>query len=349
MKDLKMAYPSWFFKFSPTYKLKSLKIPKPITIKVTGGLTAQLLSLMCAIYLSQKFKRPFQMRYFSNSTGTYWPLEIEKLLQPFELESIIDLKHIRENNEISPGSYIEDFPLRKRKINYYNLLRIIYRTRIDRLFRKIRGEYVIGGKIELLKRIPRSVKSVTGIFPPVLDSAVITEMSKRIEDSGHPNPMKNVEVKMDLVIHYRLGDMRKMPARNSEFGGHGVVDPLIFKEVIEKFQMLEDNSNITVVSDEPKIAIKLLEEVGLQNLQATESNNPWENLKTIASARNFIGSLSQFSTFGAILCFLNGGRVFLPSSVYGKGSLNKDFGINEFDYIEYKYLKHDHWIFHSKL
>ena len=289
------------------------------------------------------------MRYFSNSTGTYWPLEIEKLLQPFELESIISLKQIEVNNNTAPGSYIEDFPLRKRKFHYYKFLRIIYSTRLDRLIRKIRGEYVIGGKIELLKRVPKSVKSVTGIFPPILDSAVITEMCKRIENAGHPNPFKNVDVKSNLVIHYRLGDMRKMPARNSRFGGHGVVDPLLFKEVIEKFKMREDNSNITVVSDEPEIAIKLLEEVGLQNLQATESNNPWENLKTIASARNFIGSLSQFSTFGAILCSLNCGRVFLPSSVYGKGSLNSDFGIDEFDYIEYKYLKSDHWIFHSKL
>ena len=67
-----------------------------------------------------------------------------------------------------------------------------------------------------------------------------------------------------------------------------------------------------VVSDEPEIVIKLLEEVNLQNLQTTESNNPWENLATIASAQNFIGSLSQFFTSGVILCSLNCGRVFLP-------------------------------------
>ena len=324
-------------------------IRKPIVIKVTGGLTAQLLSLMCAIYLSQKFKRPFQMRYFSNSTRTYWPFEIEKLLQPSELESIVNLKHIEVEKNQAPGSYIKDFPLRKKKFHYYRFLRVIYLLRLDWIIRKIRSEYVVRGKIELLKRVPKSAKSVTGIFPPILDSAVITEMCKRIENAGHPNPFKNVDVKSNLVIHYRLGDMRKMPARNSKFGGHGVVDPLLFKEVIEKFQLCEPDSNIIVVSDETELAIKLLGGVGLENLQATESNNPWENLTTIASARNFIGSLSQFSTFGAILCSLNFGRVFLPSSVYGKGSLNIDFGINQFNYIEYKYLKPDHWIFHSKL
>lgn len=324
-------------------------VNKPIIIKVSGGLTAQLLSLMCAIYLSQKFKRPFQIRYFSNSTGTYWPFELKKLLQSSELGSIVGPKHIEENINVASGSYIEEFHVSKRLFLNSIFLRLTHRLRLDKQIRKIRGEYVIEGKVELLKRVPKCAKSVTGIFPPILDSAVISEMYKRIENSGHPNPFKNVDVKRDLVIHYRLGDMRKMPARNSKFGGHGVVDPLLFKEVIEKFQMCEAKSHITVVSDEPSLAIKLLEEVGLENLQATESNNPWEHLTTIASAQNFIGSLSQFSVFGAILCFLNGGRVFLPSSVYGKGSLKNDFGINEFDYVDYKYLKPNHWIFHLKL
>ena len=325
-----------------------MKIRKPITIKVTGGLTAQLLSLMCAIYLSQKFKRPFQIRYFSDSTGTYWPFEIEKLLKPSELESIVSLKHIEVDQNYSPGSYIEDFPPRQKKFSYYQILRAIDRIKVDRLIRKSRGEYVIEGKVKRLEKVPKNIKAVTGIFPPILDPDVIIEMCKRIDEARYPNPFKDIDTKHNLVIHYRLGDMRKMPARNSKFGGHGVVNPLLFKEVIQNFRLCEGDSRITIISDEPELAIKLLEEVGLDDLQATDSNNPWENLSTIASAQNFIGSLSQFSTFGAILCHINGGRAFLPSSVYGKGSLSSDFGINEFNYIEYKYLKSDHWIFHSK-
>lgn len=325
-----------------------MKINKPITIKVTGGLTAQLLSLMCAIYLSQKFKRPFQVRYFSNSTGTYWPFEIEKLLKPSELESIVSLKHIEVNKNVLPGSYIKDFPLRQKKFNYYWLLRVIDRIKADRLIRKFRGEYVIEGKVKRLKKVPKNAKAVTGIFPPILQPEVITEMCKRIDDAGYPNPLKEVDTQHNLVIHYRLGDMRKMPARNSKFGGHGVVDPLIFKDVIQKFCLCEGDARITVISDEPELAIKLLKEVGLENLQVTDSDNPWENLSTIASAKNFIGSLSQFSTFGATLCHINGGRVFFPSNTYGKGSTSLDIGISEFNYHDYKYLKPDHWIFQWK-
>ena len=325
-----------------------MKIRKPITIKVTGGLTAQLLSLMCAVYLSQKFKRSFQIRYFSDSTGTYWPFEIEKLLKPFELESIVSLKHIEVDKSYSPGSYIEDFLPRQKKFNYYWLRRVIDRIKVDRLIRKFCGEYVIEGKVKRLERVPKNVKAVTGIFPPILDPEVIIEMRRRIDEARYPNPFKEVDTQHNLVIHYRLGDMRKMPARNSKFGGHGVVSPFLFKEVIQNFSLCEGDSRITVISDEPELAIKLLEEVGLENLQVADSNNPWENLSTIASAQNFIGSLSQFSTFGAILCHINGGRVFFPSSTYGKGSTSLDIGISEFNYLEYKYLKPDHWIFQRK-
>lgn len=326
-----------------------MKISKPITVKVTGGLTAQLLSLMCAIYLSQKFKRPFQVRYFSNSTGTYWPFEIEKLLKPSELESIVSLKHIEVNKNFSPGSYIKDFPLRQKKFNYYKFRRVIVRIKVDRLIRKFSGEYVIEGKVKRLERVPKNVKALTGIFPPILHPEVIIEMRRRIDEARYPNPFKEVGTKHNLVIHYRLGDMRKMPARNTKFGGHGVVDPLLFKEVIQKFNLCEGDSRITIVSDEPELAIKLLEEVGLDNLRATDSSNPWENLSTIAAAQNFIGSLSQFSTFGASLCHINGGRVFFPSSTYGKGSTRLDIGISEFNYLKYKYLKPDHWIFQWKI
>ncbi len=326
-----------------------MKIPKPITIKVTGGLTAQLLSLMCAIYLSKKFKRPFQIRYFSNSTGTYWPFEIEKLLKPSELESIVKLQYTVANDNDLPGSYIKGFPLRQKKFNRYRFLNVIYRIKLDRLLKKLRGEYVIEGKVTRLERVPKNAKAVTGIFPPILNPEVLVEMRNRIEMAEHPNPFKDVASKVDLVIHYRLGDMRKMPARNSKFGGHGVVDPLLFKEVIKEFKLCEGNSRITVISDEPELAIRLLEGVGLDNLQATESNDPWENLLSIAAAQNFIGSLSQFSTFGAILCHINGGRIFLPSSTYGKGSTSLDFGISEFNYLEYRYLKSDHWIFQPEI
>ena len=318
---------------------------KPILMKVTGGLTAQLLALLCAIYLSQKFKRPFQIRYFSDSTGTYWPFEIEKLLKSSELESIVATRGLETNKFVAPGSYIANLPLRQKKSNSHKFFWLIYRFKIDRLVKNFRREYVVEGKISRLKQVPKNINTVTGIFPPILEREVISEMSKRVENSGYPNPFKRPTEKISLVIHYRLGDMRKMPARNSQFGGHGVVDPSVFKEVLEKVEVHEEISKIVVVSDEPEIAVQLLKEAGFDNLSAANSNNPWENLITIGSAKIFVGSMSQFSIFGAVLCHLNKGQVFLPSNTYGRGSTVEDLGISEFNYIDYRYLGTDHWVF----
>jgi hypothetical protein len=107
------------------------------------------------------------MRYFSNSTGTYWPFEIERLLKPSELESIVSLPHAGVSENVLPGSYIKDFPLRQKKFNRYQFLNVIYRIKLDRLLKKFRGEYVIEGKVKRLERVPKNAKAVTGVFPPI--------------------------------------------------------------------------------------------------------------------------------------------------------------------------------------
>jgi hypothetical protein len=65
----------------------------------------------------------------------------------------------------------------------------------------------------------------------------------------------------DIVIHYRLGDMRKMPARTQDLGGHGVVDPMVFYEILSGLDSISNTPEIFIVSDEPD-AVKLLEEAG---------------------------------------------------------------------------------------
>jgi hypothetical protein len=216
---------------------------------------------------------------------------------------------------------------------------------LDFIIKRVFGEYVVKGKVSRLKRVPSNIKSITGIFPPLLDPDVICEVSQRIDNSGFKNPFKKISKERDIVIHYRLGDMRKLPARTRDLGGHGVVDPVIFYEILSELDLIAGTAEIFVVSDEPHLALKLLEEAGLKKLFKVDSSNVWDDLCVIASAKVFIGSLSQFSSFAAIACHYQGGKVFLPSNTYGKGSTKLDFGIDEFNYHEYRYLKPDHWLF----
>jgi hypothetical protein len=318
---------------------------RPLVIKFSGGLTAQLMALASAIYLSKKLDRPFTMRYFPFSTGTYWPLEIEPLLQAGELEGIRETRGISYEQPLEPGDYIVDFPLRRRGLSYERSLQLLHKLHLDAALRWLRAEYVIGGKASRLHRVPSRASSVSGIYPPITDSDILDELSRRVKRANLPNPFEIKKNHDSLVIHYRLGDMRKMPSRNGEHGGHGVVDPSVFKEIVEMMSLRINEVTVDVISDEPKLAERLLREAGFTNVRNASAGSVWRDLATIASANNFLGSASQFSAFGAVLCAKNGGQVFLPSSNYGIGDAKADHGVQAFSYAEYRYLEANHWIF----
>ena len=149
------------------------------------------------------------------------------------------------------------------------------------------------------------------------------------------------------MIHYRLGDMRKMPTRDPKMGGHGVVDAITFLKILVVENIDIENISVKLVSDEPEIAIKLLKDVGITATSESEKTSIWQDLQTISSAKIFIGSLSHFSFFGATACAFSGGKPYLPSKAYELGNLEEDLDIGLFNYFEYNYLQPSHYLFHS--
>jgi hypothetical protein len=216
------------------------------------------------------------------------------------------------------------------------------------LLNRLRGEVVVGGKRKNLEKFRAKTKVVSGNFVPLIDNNLFIDLSARFTRASLPNPFESRSRKIDIVIHYRLGDMRKMPSRDPKMGGHGVVDPQTFKKILELENVDTNSASVKLVSDEPEIALELLK---LENINATYDNRNssiWQDLETIASAKIFIGSLSQFSMFGATICVSKGGKPYLPSSVYGKGNLKKDFRNDLFNYFNYTYLRPNHSLFHKK-
>lgn len=315
-----------------------------ILIKCTGGATAQLLALSNAIYISNKTGRSFKIKYYPYSTGTYWKFAIGDLLTEKEIETEGVTKGINAE-ALESGEYIKNFPLRQKRISYARIHQAIHFLRLDSKLRKIRGEIVVAGKRKNLDKINKKTNSVSGNFVPLIDKIVNKELSRRFMSANLPDPFDLNVVKREFVIHYRLGDMRKMPARNKEFGGHGVVDPITFKEILklESFDM--DRMVVKVVSDEPTIAKQLLEDVGIKSEIDGSSSNLWKDLRVIGSARVFIGSMSQFSLFGATITATNQGRVYLPSSIYGEGKMSDVVGNSGFNYFDYLYLPKGHDVF----
>jgi hypothetical protein len=315
-----------------------------ILIKCTGGATAQLLALSNAIYISNKTGRSFKIKYYPYSTGTYWTFAIGDLLTDEEIENEGTTKGLSTEG-LKSGQFIKNFPSRQKRVSYERILQFIHFLRLDSKLRKIRREIVIGGKRKNLYKINHKTNSVSGNYVPLVDKLVNKELSKRFTSANLPDPFGLNAVKKEFVIHYRLGDMRKMPARNKVFGGHGVVDPVTFRQILKLENFDIDSMLVKVVSDEPIIAKQLLKDVGINSEIDETSSNLWKDLRVIGSAKVFIGSMSQFSLFGATITATNQGRVYLPSSIYGEGKMTdviSDVGFNYFDYL---YLPKGHYVF----
>ena len=317
-----------------------------IIVKCAGGATAQLLALSNAIYLSIKLNRPFKIKYYPYSTGTYWPFAIKELLEENELTEEGNTRGV-EIDGLKNGEYIADFPLRSEGLSYERFLQVIHKLHLNNILNHLRGEVVIGGKRKNLKKVRARTLVVSGNFVPLIDKYVFNELSDRITRANLPNPFNVNHKKAEIVIHYRLGDMRKMPSRDPKMGGHGVVDPITFLKILALENIDINNISVKLVSDEPEIAIKLLKDVGISATSESEKISIWQDLQTISSAKIFIGSLSQFSFFGATICAFNGGKQYLPSKVYGLGNLEEDLNISLFNYFEYNYLQPNHYLFHS--
>jgi len=318
----------------------------PIIVKCAGGATAQLLALSNAIYLSTKLGRPFKIKYYPYSTGTFWPFAIKELLEENEILEEGKTRGL-ETEGLKSGEYIVDFPLRRRGLTYEQFIQIFHRLHLTTFLNRLRGEVVVGGKRKNLEKVKTKTMMVSGNFVPLIDNELFIKLSDRFTRANLPNPF-NANNKMEIVIHYRLGDMRKMPSRDPKMGGHGVVDPQTFKKILELEDVDVKSASVKLVSDEPEIALNLLKEEGINATYVDINPSIWQDLETIASARIFIGSLSQFSMFGATICASKGGKPYLPLSVYGQGNLKEDLGNDLFNYFSYTYLKPNHSLFHKE-
>ena len=316
----------------------------PIIVKCTGGAAAQLLALSNAIYVSRKLNRAFIIKYYPYSTGTYWKFHIDKLLDHSEVMTLGITKGLG-TSDLKEGEIIQNFPIRTKRFTYEHILQFIHFLHLDVWIRYLKKEVVIGGKRKRLDKVTRKTLCMTGNFVPLMDTDVISELSKRLSKANIPNLFDTPQQKIDVVIHYRLGDMRKFPGTHKNFGGHGVVNPKTFREILEFEKIDIKNATIKVASDEPALACRLLKDVGIIAYSEKEHNSLWDDLRLIGSAKLFIGSMSQLSFFGATICTFNSGKAYVPSRIYEERNIIKEISIKEFNYYTYSYLTGDHYIF----
>jgi hypothetical protein len=325
----------------------SLKsIEERLRVKVAGGAAAQCIALINSVYLENKLSKKFQLYYFPHSTGTYWPFAIDFLLKPGELASSQELiSGFQPSDNLEVGKIIRSHPLVTDGFNREKILSWIRRFGLERILQKLRGESALLASVKNLEKVKRRTKSISGGFVPIYDELTNSELDERFKSAGKKSPFSltmNEETRPDVVIHYRIGDKRTTFSIPSDFGADGICDPATFKYLIEQFNATKA-LKITVVSDEPEVAAKLLDGVGVRVVTNSIKGDLWEDLYLISQAKLFIGSWSQVSQLAAICVAGNGGLALLPSTTQGGTKIK--WRLPSTSFFEPKFLGRDHSIY----
>ena len=136
-------------------------------------------------------------------------------------------------------------------------------------------------------------------------------MHERFIKSGKKSPFAKInEANNLIVIHYRLGDKKAAGRHPGDFNSDLVIDPESYLEVLNKIPNI-NLENLYVVSDEPKLAQKLLLKIKINAKINSISGNIWDDIFFMAQANIFIGSKSQVSQLANICVEHNGGVSYM--------------------------------------
>ena len=283
--------------------LRLFSTKTPFIVKTSGGIASQLMALISAVYVSQKTDRPFKIQHYPHSTGGFYPLAIQRFLKSQEiLDPAKRIRGLGDFTEVPAGSIIESHPLIRKRFSYLKLVQLLTRYRLDILINLFRLEWQIDTSTRRLIKTPKFIRSLSGGYPPYFDAQVKAEIISRFMSAGVSWPISYSSGKQKkVVIHYRLADRRTAFSKPGIGGAvNAIVDPRSFKNILEN---LEGDTNlvITVVSDEPIVAKKLLEEVGIEAEIEGLDNDLWDDLTVMGSADVLICPWSTVSQFMATL------------------------------------------------
>ena len=316
------------------------------TVKVAGGATAQCLGLMSAIYVRNKHNKEFKIKYFPFSTGTYWPFQIDFLVDDVEIYDLnCGTKGLGELSYVEYGKVITDHPLSRKGPNYEKTLVLLRKLKIESTLQMFRGQRIIGGNEKALDKVNKMTKTISGGFPPIIDRAVFKEMDARFRKSGRKSPFSKsdgLKSKDYIVLHLRMGDKRSSFTNPADFGGDGIVDPTVFVEVINQHTEFKDYK-IFIVSDEPEVARELLRSVDINAELNPTKGDIWDDLYFISQSSLFIGSWSQVSQLAAACVLNNGGKSFYPSTTHNNRKVS--WTLEGLNFYEPKFLSRDHPVY----
>lgn len=317
--------------------------PSFLHVKLAGGATAQLLGLMNAIYASDKLGLPFKISYYPFSTGTYWPFAIMPFLNQSEILNINEpTKGLLNSDNLEIGKIIQNHPLMNRKISYEHVLSLVRKLKLEPSLNFLRRELTVMASQNRLLNISNYYRAISGGFAAINEERVNEEINQRFIKANKKSPFTRDKNQQEyVVIHYRLGDKRARFSHPDDFSIDKIIDPISYKEILDEIGSLK-SENVYVVSDEPKLAQKLLASVFVNAKTIVSKGNIWEDLYFMSQARIFIGSNSSQVSKLANICVENNGGTSYMSNVPKN---NYYFRFKNTSYFDSKFLEADHKIY----
>ena len=311
-------------------------------VTLAGGATAQLLGLMNAIYASDKLGLPFKISYYPFSTGTYWPFAIMPFLNQSEILAVnVPTKGLVNSDNLEIGKIIQNHPLMRRKISYEHLLSLVRKLKLEPSLNFLRRELTVLASPNRLFDISDYYRVLSGGFAAINEKKVNAEMAKRFIKADKKSPFTRERRQQKyVVIHYRLGDKRATFNHPADFHTGKIIDPVSYKEILDNIGSSK-SENVYVVSDEPKLAQKLLASVLVNAKTIASKGDIWEDLYFMSQAKFFIGSNSQVSKLANICVENNGGKSYMfdvPKNNYYRRFKNTS-------YFDSKFLDATHGIY----
>ena len=301
---------------------------------------------MNAIYASDKLGLPFRISYYPYSTGTYWPFAIMPFLNRNEILDInVPTKGLKDNENFEIGRIIQNHPLMNKKISYEQVLSLTRKLKLEPSLNFLRRELTVLASPNRLLGINKYYRALSGGFAAINERNVNKEINQRFINANKKSPFTRKRNQQKcIVIHYRLGDKRALFSHPEDFNTDKIIDPASYKEILDKIDSLK-TENIYVVSDEPKLAKKLLANVLVNAKTILSKGDIWEDLYFMSQARIFIGSNSQVSKLANVCVENNGGASYMLN-------VTKNDNYNKFKntrYFECKFIGTNHKIYTPNL
>jgi hypothetical protein len=221
------------------------------------------------------------------------------------------------------GKVISDHPINRKKFNYEHLLALMRRLGLEQPLQLLRGERAIMGRFSNLEEVTSKTDAISGGYIPLIDRKIFSQLDLRFKKANLPSPFSTIlpnEHRYEVVIHYRIGDKKSRYSSPGTVGTDGVIDPSVFNKLCQKL-LIPLASEIYVLSDEPKVAVQLLQSVGISAVPFQSLGTIWEDLHKMSRSHIFLGTWSQVSHLGASLVASNGARGFIPASSSGGGAV----------------------------